>query len=117
MPTYKLISKDGKRGLILECACHLNEHQINLLYWAKDADSELYLSPHLCPFPFWTRLWLGIKYILGYRSRYGDYAGLVLFKDDVQVLQGFLEGFLQEKQSQEKARPKRPPPITPGGAY
>lgn len=94
MSVYKLMSQDDKRGLIVECSCHLNEHQIHLLYWTKDEDSELYLSPHLCPLPFWTRLWLGIKYILGYRSRYGDYAGLVLFKKDVQMLQEFLEGFL-----------------------
>jgi len=95
MSIYKSVSEDNERGLILECACHLNEHQINLLYWAdEEEEPELYLSPHLCPFPFWTRLWLGIKYILGYRSRYGDYAGLVLFKKDIRMLYDFLEGFL-----------------------
>lgn len=93
MPVYKSTSKDDSRGLILRCCCHLNEHEIDLLYWADERD-ELYFSPHLCPFPFWTRLWLGIKYVLGYRSRYGDYGELVLFKKDVQMLQDFLEGFL-----------------------
>ena len=96
MATYKRVrkDKDDSHGLILECSCHLNEHQIHLLYWADKEDSELYLSPHLCPFPFWRRLRLGVKYVLGYRSRYGDYAGLVLFKKDVQVLQEFLQEFL-----------------------
>jgi len=95
MPTYKRISKDTDQGLILECSCGLSEHQIDLLYWADDEDAELYLSPHLCPFPFWMRLWLGVKYVLGYRSQYGDYAELVLFKRDVMELCDFLEGFLK----------------------
>jgi len=94
MPAYTSVSKGDRRGLILECSCGLSEHQIDLLYWADDEDAELYLSPHLCPFPFWMRLWLGVKYVLGHRSRYGDYTELVLFKDDVQVLRDFLDGFL-----------------------
>jgi len=97
MPIYKLAAQNDECGLIVQCACHLNEHQIHLLYWANDKeDPELYISPHLYPFSFWTRLWLGIKYVLGYRSTYGDYAGLVLFKKDVRALRDFLNGFLIE---------------------
>ena len=95
MATYKLQSKGDERGLILRCACHLNEHEIDFLYWVNDREEEeMYISPHLYPHPFWQRLWLGIKYILGYRSRYGDYAGLVLWKQDIEELRAFLDCYL-----------------------
>lgn len=100
MSTYKLQSKDTERGLILQCACGLNEHQVVFLYW-NDEDPEMYMSPHLHPFPFWTRLWLGIKYVLGYRSRYGDYPGLVLGKQDIEELRAFLDCYLLDLAEKE----------------
>ena len=102
MPVYQLVSgMEGERGIILHCICHSEEHNLHMMYWADDPEErELYISPHLCPFVWWKRVWLAIRYIFGYRSRYGDYASITLSQHDVVVLQKFLAGFPQKEEGQ-----------------
>lgn len=57
------------------CDCFSDEHVIRLVYCPDDdpAYRELYISVFLANHGFWSRLWDGIKYIFGHKSKYGHW--------------------------------------------
>lgn len=70
-----------KNELVL-CSCNNTEHQLLFLgYEDSEIGNEVYIHIHLPTQSFWKRLKHGIKYILGYKSRYGDFDEIVLNKD------------------------------------
>lgn len=89
-----------------ECSCHSSEHQIIVKYTLDDTgtkleeDPYLYLEVHLSNYKgFFKRFWAGIKYILGHKSRYGDFDCL-LFKD--QDIDNLLEVLNSYKELRKK---------------
>lgn len=58
------------------CSCHSYEHQINF-DWDED-DQQLIVSIHLSSFPFWKRLTNGLKYIFGYKCKFGEFEEIIL---------------------------------------
>lgn len=82
---------------ILICDCSSAEHQMVLRF---DDDKELgrmvYVEIHLVPLVWYKRLWLGLKYIFGYKCCYGNFEEMVLSpKHAYQVYK--LWAFLFEK--------------------
>jgi len=64
------------------CSCGSYEHQINFDYWEDaDGDKNVYMTIHLVEYPFWKRLWRGLKYILGHKSNYGNFDEFVFSKE------------------------------------
>jgi len=47
----------------------------------------VYVHVHLNKKPFWERLKYGIKYIFGYKSRYGAFDEFIFSPDDAERLQ------------------------------
>lgn len=88
-----------------ECKCTDDEHRLvfTLADWNLDDDGkattnyqhdvELYLSVFLSPGSFWQRLSNGIKYILGYKSRYGHFGNWSLDQKDTDRLVMLLQKF------------------------
>lgn len=69
---------------ILICACHSTEHQIVI---QKDkTDNVVYCSIHLAPLPWYKRIVNGIKYIFGYRCKYGDFDEFLFDKKHITKL-------------------------------
>ena len=66
---------------VVLCDCHCAEHQFILV---KDTtDQEVWLEVHLCPTPgFVRRLWAGLRYAFGYRSRYGHFDSILVTPED-----------------------------------
>lgn len=56
---------------ILLCKCGSREHQIIVEYDASE--NEVYCSIHLIKYGFWRRLKAGLKYIFGYKCRFGQW--------------------------------------------
>lgn len=56
---------------ILTCECHSSEHQIIITYCNED--NIYYAHIHLTNTNFWSRLIGGIKYIFGYKCKYGNW--------------------------------------------
>ena len=55
----------------LSCECHSDEHTLRFAY---DEDGDLYTSVYLNQYRgFWKRVLVAIKYVFGYKSRYGDW--------------------------------------------
>ena len=76
------------------CSCHTPEHML-LLNFNKE-DQEIYLSYHLCSLPFWERLITGIKYIFGYRSKYGEYGEFIISKYNYKQFKTIIDFFENE---------------------
>ena len=72
--------------ILLLCDCSSDEHQM-IVRW-DDNDKEVYVSIHLANNTgFWKRLWRGLKYAFGHRSRYGEFDEIILRKEDASNLQ------------------------------
>lgn len=61
------------------CECGSLEHFIQISY-ESDYDDYVYLSIHLSELPLLQRIKLGIQYILGRKSKYGNFEEIVLNK-------------------------------------
>ena len=77
------------------CTCDSDEHQFNFRYFKEDCvDGLMYCTVHLSPSrSIFKRCWLALKYVLGYRSKYGDYAEIILDREKVKELREVLESF------------------------
>ena len=72
---------------IFICECHSTDHQMVILYSEDDVHPRVYSHVHLNKRPFWQRLKYGIKYIFGYKSRYGAFDEFIFNTDDAERLQ------------------------------
>lgn len=83
------------------CDCSSSEHQFifQLFDWGKDSDFieqnpeenlTFTMSVYLSDQGFWDRLKQGLKYIFGYKCRYGAFDEIILTYDDSQRL---IDGF------------------------
>lgn len=70
---------------ILLCECSSDEHQIILRSF--DNDNEIYCSIHLTTqSSFFKRLWIGLKYAFGYKSKFGHWDEFILSKKHIEKL-------------------------------
>ena len=67
----------GSSEDIMICACSSVEHQI-VVRIDEDDKNMAYCEIHLCKLPFFKRLKNGLKYIFGYKSKYGDFDEFIL---------------------------------------
>lgn len=80
---------------VLFCDCFSSEHQYIFITTKDDAvgggkEINGYIHPHLVKKNFWYRLKYGIKYILGRKSRYGAFDEIIVTKDNIKVLEDFV---------------------------
>jgi len=79
-----------------ECSCGSSEHTIRFIL-DKD-ENELYTEIYLNQWrPLWKRILVGIKYIFGYKCKYGEWDCWILNQDDVLRLKNMLDEFLIKK--------------------
>ena len=72
--------------ILLLCNCSSCEHQLIVLW--NDDDNEVYVNVHLANYDgFLERLWHGLKYAFGYKSKYGAFDEIILRKEDADKLQ------------------------------
>ena len=79
---------------ILICNCSSVEHQIVIR--KDEEDNIVYCEIHLMKLSFLKRLWKGIKYILGYKCKYGNFEEFIFSKEHGDKLIE-LGNFLKEK--------------------
>jgi hypothetical protein len=70
---------------ILICDCSSREHQIILEH--EPDDNLIYCHIHLRPRRFWARVWAALKYVGGYKCRYGHFEEFIFKPDHVPALQ------------------------------
>lgn len=73
-----------EQRIYIECDCHHPEHLVSIKY--EDEDDSVSLYVHLKKYGFFKRLWRGIRYILGYQSRYGAYDEFIIPKPGADMM-------------------------------
>lgn len=79
---------------LLICSCHSTEHQI--VFFKSDTYPEVYMQVHLIKRSFWQRLKYAIKYVLGYKSKYGAWDEFVLDHTHAEPLSVIAEHLVDE---------------------
>ena len=76
--------------ILFLCACSSSEHQF-IVRWDNEYE-QVYISIHLANYlGFWKRLLRGIKYIFGYKCKYGDFDEIILREKDADKLQTIVD--------------------------
>lgn len=70
---------------ILLCECHSTDHQIIMNH--DKEDNIVYCHIHLSSRPFFKRVWFGLKYIFGYKCRYGHWDEFIFKIKDADKMQ------------------------------
>lgn len=83
------VTKEIKHVFYQECECGCVENMLKFEY--HDDLSYLWVNYYLPKQPFFKRLVNAVKYIFGYKSRYGDFGETVI--NDVEPLIEFLQDF------------------------
>lgn len=80
---------------VLLCSCFSAEHQILIHHWSEE--QEVILSYHLnSSVGFWSRLRRGLRYIFGYKCRYGHWDEIVLDPHHIPQLQRIIESLTKK---------------------
>lgn len=86
-----------------ECECHTPEHVVQFTF--DPEDGELYMTVFLWKWAFWKRVWIAIKYVFGYTSKFGDFDGGASFKqEDLNRLSQLAQRASDRKVMLEKER-------------
>ena len=74
------------------CQCYNTEHQLIFSYFPEEKG---YVSVHLTPeYRIWKRIWIAIKYIFGYKCKFGHFDEFIFKKTDADKLQ-FVVNYLK----------------------
>jgi hypothetical protein len=76
---------------ILICDCGSFEHQA--VFWLnKDCGEEMYMYVHLITYRnFFKRLWAGLEYAFGHKSRFGEFDQFIFSPESEKKLFEFIE--------------------------
>ena len=74
---------------VLICDCSSREHQIIIEH--DNEDNLTYCHIHLVKHGFWRRLKAGLKYIFGYKCRYGQWDEFILKPEHADKLRELSE--------------------------
>jgi len=94
--------------LTIECVCESPEHQISFSYIPTykcangiyQSPEEMYLSIYLSPVhKFWRRVLNGIKYMFGYRCKWGDFDNVCLDLTRVKEIREIMDRFIKEEET------------------
>ena len=78
------------------CACNSMDHQ--MLLWHDDDDA--YCVIHLASLPWYLRMWHALKYIFGFKSRFGVFEEFI-FKPEHGDKLVEIGKFLKKKKNNE----------------
>lgn len=91
--------RHGFEEYYFSCDCSTDEHTIRFTFDSHDGD--LFVAVHLQPqYRWYQRIAAAIKYICGYRSKYGEFDTTLIRKEDAGRLIALLEKFRDHKPEQ-----------------
>jgi hypothetical protein len=80
-----------------ECQCSSDEHTLKFTLDELSGDIEeleIWTSVFLNQYrSFWSRLWVAIKYLFGFKSRYGHWDCFIMRGQDVDRLMALLKKY------------------------
>lgn len=95
----------------IECQCGSDEHVLRFTLSVDEDEQEIYTSVFLNQWESWyKRVWHAIKYVFGYKCKYGDWDCTILGETEVDQLQKMIDDFRMQVAFQ---RAQGTPMITP----
>ncbi len=82
---------DIEKTQFFECCCFSSEHILIFSYCVED--NEVYTTVFLNHDSFFKRIINAIKYVFGYKCRYGHFDTFILNKDDLNNLINLLQRY------------------------
>lgn len=75
------------------CSCDSDEHQINFRFFANSLDDNfIYCTISLKPEKnIFKRMWNAIKYIFGYKSKFGDFEEIILDENKIYEIKNIIQ--------------------------
>lgn len=74
---------------IFICSCGSIEHQA--IFWYDNDEKTLEVNFHLCNYDnFFKKCWIAIKYVFGYKSKYGNWDSFIFKPSDEDKLKKYL---------------------------
>jgi len=83
--------------IFAECSCYSPEHQMIFKYVHDKfiEEDQIYMRTHLITYKnVWKRTWRSLKYIFGYKCRYGQFDEVILKTKDVKTLRDMFDAYL-----------------------
>ena len=81
----------------IECECETVNHILRFTHDDNPSWPEIFVDVHLNQhYGFFKRLWYGIKYIFGFKSKYGQFEEVLLGKEKVKELRDFCNEWLEK---------------------
>lgn len=81
-----------------ECRCFSDEHVIKFTLDLDPEDRTIYTSMYMRPdWRWWRRVWMAIRYVFGYSSKYGHFDCYLMRPEDAQRLRAMLDRFIEAK--------------------
>jgi len=89
--------EDRSKKLYFECACHSDEHTLKFSFfdYIKDPhDPQIYAHVFLGQYHnVFQRMWISIKYVLGYKSQFGHFDEFVFKETDAPKMKKMMEDY------------------------
>jgi hypothetical protein len=83
-----------------ECRCGSSEHTLRFTLDKDPEDPSIYADVYLNQYrTWWKRFWVGVKYIFGYRCKYGHWDNWILVRSDAQRLRDMCDEFISATQA------------------
>lgn len=79
----------SSRELFVKCAAGCPEHTLKFEIFDAD-DPYIYVYVLLVEQPLFKRIWAALKYVCGYKSRFGHFDEVVLSLEESEKLETFL---------------------------
>jgi hypothetical protein len=78
---HKTLIRSDHMDRYICCECNTDEHVIRLL-WEADDPNFVYFHYHLIPEPnIFVRIWKAVKYVFGFKSKYGMFGEMLVGRD------------------------------------
>jgi hypothetical protein len=81
---------------LLICSCGSLEHQIFFWQELEEKYPPIYAEVYLCERNFFRRLVYGIKYIFGYKCRYGAWEEFLFDDKNIDQLKNYLNSHFKK---------------------
>lgn len=96
----KEIVKEQEDEMYFDCVCHSLDHTIHFQIYEDEEDIELYLQVQLINYRnIFKRIIVAIKYIFGYKCRYGHWDCWTLRNQDSSRLKSILERYINSNKN------------------
>lgn len=91
------------------CDCSSDEHTMRFVFDPNDSDFfEVYATFHLNTYDnIFKRIWTAIKYVFGYKSKYGQWDTWIMNRNDVERLSDLLERMKESAKKAEEIKNER----------